>query len=167
MKKLFLLMLAFTFFQLANGQMAKFQALYILNFARNTSWPQEDNDKVFIITVVGDNSLASEMRNIVKNKMVGSRKIEVNEAATASALPKSDIIFLGESKSGQIGQLVSAQSGNKVLIVSGTKGQCAQGAGIAFLPDKGKLNYEIHEGNIAKHGLKVAPKLYQLGKQVF
>ena len=84
MKKLFLLLLAFTLCHLASAQMAKFQALYILNFARNTSWPQEDNGKTFVITVVGDNTLASEMRNVVKNKLVGDRKIEVNDPRRAT-----------------------------------------------------------------------------------
>ena len=32
---------------------------------------------------------------------------------------------------------------------------CSQGAGISFVPEGGKLNFEIHEGNIAKNGLKV------------
>ncbi|MBQ3634322.1 MAG: YfiR family protein [Bacteroidales bacterium] len=151
----------------SQAQMAKFQALYLLQFAKNTSWPTEDNAKPFVITVVGDNALASELKSIASSKTVGSRKIEVAEAATASGLSKSDIIFLGESKSAQMGSLVSAQSGNKVLIVSGAKGMCSQGAGISFVPEGGKLNFEIHEGNIAKNGLKVTQKIVQLGKQVF
>ncbi len=151
----------------ASAQMAKFQALYIFQFAKNTSWPQEDAGKALNITVIGDNALASELKSIVSNKKVGDRPIKVNESATATGLPKSDIIYLGESKSSQIGALISAQASNKVLIVSGTKGHCAHGAGIAFVPDGGKLQFEIHEGNIAKNGLKVTPKLVTLGKQVY
>lgn len=148
----------------ASAQMAKFQALYLYKFAQNTSWPPEDDGKVLTITVVGDNSLATELKNVVKNKTVGNRSIKVLEAPTASGLAKSDIIFLGETKSSSISSLVHAQSGNKVLIVSGAKGLCANGAGISLCPD-GK--FEIHEGNIGKFGLKVAPKLVALGRQVF
>lgn len=151
----------------ASAQMSKFQALYLFQFAKNTSWPQEDAGKPFVIAVIGDNALASELRTVVNNKKVGDRPVKVVESATASGLAKSDIIYLGESKASQITSLVSAQANNKVLIVSGTKGQCAQGAGIAFVPDGGKLQFEIHEGNIAKNGLKVAPKLVTLGRQVF
>ncbi len=151
----------------AQAQMAKFQALYLLQFARNTSWPTEDNSKPFVITVVGDNALASELKSIANMKTIGARKITVTEAAKATGLVKSDIIFLGESKSSQMNALVLAQADNKVLIVSGAKGMCAQGAGISFVPEGGKLNFEINEGNISKHGLKVGQKIISLGKQVF
>ena len=167
MKKLFIISILAVICSAASAQMAKFQALYLFQFAKNTSWPQEDNGKEFVITVIGDNAVSSELKTIVNNKSVGNRKITVKESATASGLAKSDIIYLGESKSGQIGTLVSAQAGNKVLIVSGTKGQCANGAGIAFVPAGGKLQFEIHEGNIGKNGLKVTPKLVSLGQQVF
>ncbi len=168
MKKLLLFGLLVFFGTICSqAQMAKFQALYLLQFAKNTSWPQEDNGKPFVITVVGDNALASELKAIAATKSVGNRQISIAEAATASGLSKSDIIFLGESKSSQMSSLVSAQSGNKVLIVSGSKGMCSQGAGISFVPEGGKLNFEIHEGNIAKNGLKVTPKIVSLGKQVF
>ena len=167
MKRVLLSFIGLVCCLLANAQMAKFQALYLFQFAKNTSWPAEDASKPFVITVIGDNAVATELKTIVNNKSVGSRKISVNESATASGLQKSDIIYLGEAKSSQIGGLVHAQAGNKVLIVSGTKGQCAQGAGIAFAPDGGKLNFEINEGNIGKNGLKVTPKLVSLGKVVY
>ena len=167
MRKLILLVFAIAICSAASAQMAKFQALYLFQFAKNTSWPQEDAGKPFVIAVIGDNSLSSELRTVVNNKKVGDRPVRVVESATASGLPKSDIIYLGESKSSQIGSLIAAQANNKVLIVSGTKGQCAQGAGISFVPDGGKLQFEIHEGNIAKNGHKDPPKHVTLGRQVF
>lgn len=152
---------------LASAQMAKFQALYIYNFAKNIGWPTEDSSKELVITVVGDNDLSSELANLAKTKRVGVRKVVVKNAATATGLPKSDIIYLGESKGGLIGQLVSAQAGNKTLIVSGRKGHCANGAGISFISAGGKLNFEISEKNISKNGLKVSQKLLSLGTEVY
>ena len=167
MRKLILLVFAISICSAASAQMAKFQALYLFQFAKNTSWPQEDAGKPFVIAVIGDNSLSSELRTVVNNKKVGDRPVRVVESATASGLPKSDIIYLGESKSSQIGSLIVAQANIKALIVSGTTGQCAQVGGISFVPDGGKLQFEIHEGNIAKNVLKVTPKLVTLGRQVF
>lgn len=166
MKKLLTLIAFVALCVMSEAQMAKFQALYIFQFAKNVNWPVEDSDKPIVVTVVGDKVLSQELKGIVNGKNVGGRKISVNEAVTSSGLSKSDIVFLGESKSSQINQLVAAQSSNKVLIVSGTKGQCAQGAGIAFVADGGKLNFEIHEGNIHKNGLKVTSKLISLGKKI-
>ncbi len=167
MKKLILLTLLLFATLASQAQMAKFQALYLLQFAKNTSWPQEDDGKPFIITIVSDNALASELKSIAGNKKVGNRQVNVIEAPTPSGLAKSDIIFLGESKNNQMTSLVNAQAGNKVLIVGASKGLCSNGAGITFVPNGGKLNFEINEANIGRNGLKVAPRLYQLGTQVY
>ncbi|MCF0191665.1 MAG: YfiR family protein [Marinilabiliaceae bacterium] len=146
--------------------MAKFQALYIYNFAKNIGWASEDNSKDFVITVVGDNELVSELNSLAKTKKIGNRTVIVKEAATVNGLPKSDIIYLGESKSAQIASLMTNQKGNKTLIVTGRQGQCADGAGISFFSQGSKLNFEISEKNIKTGGLNVSAKLLQLGTQV-
>lgn len=167
MRRLLISLVVLMVCTLSGAQMAKYQALYLFQFAKNTSWPIEDNGKDFVITVIGDNSLASELKSIVSNKKLGNRSITVLESAKPTGLTKSDIVYLGESKSSQISSLINAQKGNKVLIVSGSKGQCAQGAGISFLQDGATLKFEISESNIGKFGLKVTPNLVSLGTAVF
>lgn len=162
-----LFMLAFALLCTASyAQMAQFQALYIYNFAKNTGWPPADAGRELVITVVGDNAIASELSKLAKTRKIGTRSVVIKESATPTGIAKSDIIYLGEAKSGQISTLVNAQSGNTVLIVAGRKGLCANGAGICFVDNGGKLGFEISESNIKKNGLSVSSKLVTLGTAV-
>lgn len=166
-KHMLLLVAFLTTTTFADAQLAKFKALYIYNFAKNVGWTDLDNQKgEFVITVVGDNEIASELEQIANSKMIGTRPVVIKKAATASGLPKSQIIYLGESKAGQMAQLVSSQVGNRVLLIAGKNGQCAQGAGISFVSKAGKLNYEISNRNIKKNDLVIAQKIIQLGIEV-
>lgn len=150
----------------AKAQMAQFQALYIYNFAKNIAWPAEDAQKDLVITIIGDNDLVSELNKLAQTKKIAGRQVVVKESATANGVAKSDIIFLGESKSSQIANLVSNQRGNKTLIVSGKSGQCASGAGVAFVMNGAKLGFEISNNNIKTAGLQVSQKLLNLGTEV-
>lgn len=145
------------------AQMAQFQALYLYNFAKNIGWPAEDVSKDMVVTVIGDNDLETELKKLAATKAIGARKVVIKNAASATGLEKSDIIFVGESKTNLLTNLLAAQEGNKNLIVCGKKGQCAMGAGISFLSEGGKLKFEISNKNISKRGLQVSQKLIQLG----
>lgn len=166
MKKILFLIIMLAACGICKAQMAQFQALYIYNFAKNIGWPAEDASKDLVITVIGDNDLAAELNKLSATKAIGNRKVVVKESATPNGIQKSDIVFLGEAKAGQIGSLISAQEGNKNLIVCGKKGMCSQGAGISFLSQGGKLMFEISNKNIAKRGLQVSQKLISLGTEV-
>ena len=167
MKRTFLLLtLLMLFCGISKAQIAQFQALYIYNFAKNTGWPAEDSNKELVITVIGDNQLATELNKLAATKSIGARKVVIKEASTTSGIQKSDIIFLGEAKSNQINSLMSAQNGHKNLIVCGKKGLCAQGAGISFLSEGGKLKFEISNKNISRRGLQVSQKMLTLGISV-
>lgn len=166
-KRILLVSLMTLFMLSASAQgMAKFQALFIYNFAKNIGWPAGDEKKDFVITVIGDSEVASQLSSLAKTQKVGSRSVIVKESAAATGLAKSDIIYLGESKSNLVSKLVTAQEGNPSLVVTGKEGLCANGAGISFVAKGGKLNFEISDSNISKKGLKVSQKLLQLGTPV-
>lgn len=161
-----LLILVFVCGVAANAQMAKFHALYLFNFAKNIGWPPEDANNNIVISVLGDNDVATELSTLAKTKKVGSRMVSVNSCANASEVGECDIVFVSETKSGQIGAVLNAVSKYNTLVVSGKKGQCAVGAGIAFISDGGKLNFQISKVNINKAGLNVSNQLLGLGTVV-
>lgn len=167
MKKIITLaVILFTVAVAAQAQVAQFQALYIYNFAKNTGWPPADANREIVITVIGDNALAAELTKFAKTRKIGTRSVIVKHVSSVTAVEKSDIIFLGEGKSGQISALNSSQAGQTVLIITGRSGLCSNGASISFVAEDGKLNYEISNENIKDHGLTVSQKLLSLGKQV-
>lgn len=149
------------------AQMAKFQALYIFNFAKNTSWPMSDANKNLVITIIGDKELVQELRELASTKTIANRNVVVRSAASVASVGKSDIICLGESKSEQISLVVNDQAGKNTLIVSSKQGQCANGAGIAFTKDNGKLGFEISNKNIQKNGLHMNQRIMKLGTEVY
>lgn len=149
----------------AHGQqMSRLQALYLFNFAKSTSWSAADASKPLTIAVVADKAVARDLRTIASNKRVGGRPVMIAEAASAQGISGADIVFLGGAKAAQIETLVSEQAANRVLIVSATEGQCAQGACIAFELAGGKFTYAISEANISGHGLEVSRMLLSGGR---
>ncbi|MCQ2374571.1 MAG: YfiR family protein [Salinivirgaceae bacterium] len=146
--------------------LTQFQALYIYNFAKNIGWPEIDNSKDLVVTIISNTALSGELKKLSQTRKIGNRTVIVKDAATLADVAKSDIIYLDASKAGQIGQLVNSQKGNRVLIVSDKGGHCANGAGISFVTEGEKLKYEISKANIEKCGLDVSSQLLQLGKSV-
>lgn len=172
MKKIIITCIAALFCALSNAQgvqasrLSEVQALYIYNFARNIGWPTEDNKSELVITVIGDKMLASELTEMAQSKLVGNRKVVVKDIRNVSELGESDLVFVGISRTGQFGSLVSALNGKKTLIISGKEDMCSKGACIAFKVEEGKLVYQISDKNIKSMGLAVSQHLLKLGRTV-
>ncbi len=148
------------------GQVAKVHALYLYQFAKGTSWPIEDANQPFIITVIGDNELVDQLRATTNGKKVGNREVYIIAVSSTKNLPKSDIIFLGEKFTSKISSLLSDQANKKVLIVSASQGQCSHGACISFVQKDQQVSYQISERNISNRGLRMTPKIISFGQQV-
>lgn len=167
-RKLLLLSLVLALISIpASAQMTKFKALFLFNFAKNINWPASTVNNSFVVTVVGDDDLAAELKELSKVRKVGSHELIVKEASTVHAeMEDSHIIYLGQNKSSLMPMLTSYQKGKPTLLVGGNDGLCSQGAGISFVTVGGKLKFQICPGNIESHGLKLAQKLVYLGIEV-
>lgn len=167
MRKLLLLLLPlFLFAGETFSQSAKVQALFIFQFAKYTGWAKEDAGEPLVITVLGSNEIASELRKVSEGKSVGGRKVEIAQASTTGNIPKSDVIFIGNEFTGSPSSVSNSQAGRLVLIVGGKQGMCAQGASVSLIPNGNNVTFEASERNLSKRGLHIAPKILAMGSMV-
>lgn len=167
MKKLLLLALPlFLFAGEAFGQSAKVQALFLFQFAKYTGWAKEDAGEPLVITVLGSDDIANELRKVSEGKSVGGRKVEIAQATTTGNIPKSDVIFIGNGFTGSPSSVSNSQAGRLVLIVGGKQGMCAQGASVSLIPNGNNVTFEASERNLNKRGLHIAPKILAMGTMV-
>jgi hypothetical protein len=166
MKKALLLFLVITFGVMTNSwsQLAKIKSVFLLNFAKNTGWPDSGSQgSTFVITVIGDKEISTELEALAKIKQINGKTLVVNRVKQLKEIEPSQIIFLGSSKSSLMSSLNSNQKNNPVLLISDKKGLYSKGAGICFIVVNGKLRFEIKPENIERRGLSVSSKLISLG----
>ena len=146
------------------GQMTKFKALFLYNFTQNVEWPPNSiSSKEFVITVVGDNDMANELKKLAEVKKVGSKTMVIKQTNQVKDVTNSHVVFLSTNKSDLMSRLAIQQDGQPVLLISSKEDLCNDGAAICFTTIDGKLRYQINEDNIIARSLKVNNKLISLG----
>ena len=141
-------------FSSATAQVEKFEALFMYNFAQNTSW-ENVGDEELIITVVSNQDIASILKTMAKSKTVGARKVVIKEVENINEVTPSQIIYIGDSKVKEISSLYAYVKKDDALVISGKAGQCKVGADISFKMESGKLRYEINTKTIDAKKLKI------------
>lgn len=148
------------------AQKEKFKALFIYNFIKNIEWPAQSSQNQFVIGVIGNSSVASELETIAQTQKVGNLNIKVQTFNSASEASRCQLVYLTPSKSSLLSGLMGQIAGHPILLVSDGKDLAAKGAGISFVIDGEKLKFEICRKHIEKQGLKCSASLMNLGTPV-
>lgn len=166
MKRISLLIIAIVVLKFSNlfAQSEKYQALFIYNFTKYIEWPTNSTQD-FVIGVIGNDVILSELKNIAESKKVGSQNIVVKSLSNTDDLSNCNIIYIPSSKNNKLEEIL-ASAKESTLIVTDKKGAAKEGADINFVIVDGKQKFEINSSNISKSGLKVDPNLLNLGINV-
>jgi hypothetical protein len=144
----------------AQTQESKIQAIFLLKFIENVSWPKEK--KGLIIGVIGASDVTAEIEARLKMKNpdgIVVKKITAAEAASC------DVVFLPSTKDNQFATVTDSILAKSVLFV--TESDLAKkGAGISFVKEGGKLQFQINKNEMESRGLKIGGTLLSLGTQV-
>jgi hypothetical protein len=172
MRKLlpFIFILIFTVAVQSNAQVAqsgksyqeRSAAMYIYNFTRYFEWPAESKNGDFVIAVVGDNQLHSELANIVEGRMVGNQRIVVQNHRNANDVSNCHILFLAENPSRRMNNVVEQMNGFPTLFITSLDGATRNGSVINFIVRDQTMRFELHRSNAAVKGLQVDSRLDNL-----
>lgn len=166
MKKTFFLLLVALLVKVtaANAQDDKFKALFIYNFTKMIEWPADKKAGDFVIAVIGNPTIASEIAGL--NKKVVDQAIAVKEVTNPAAVGDCHILFVGDAESAKLAAALAAVKGRPTLVITDSPGACKKGSGINFIKSDSGIDYEYLLGNISSQGLSVSLDFKSLGKAV-
>jgi hypothetical protein len=151
-----------------NAEIAKYKAMFTLNFIRYVGWPEVAKEGDFVIGVVKESSLAEQLRSQTVGKKFGAQAIVIKEFKTVEELSYCQIIYFSEKLSfSKNALIVMAKLNNKnALIITEAENAIENGSMINFVVRDSKLKFEISAANADKFGLKFSNALLGLSNAI-
>lgn len=145
-----------------HGQEAKYKSVFMYNFTKHFEWPVSYRSGNFVIGIIGNPMIISELEKVTSGKKVGNQPIVIERYKDATEIGKCHILFLPSNKSKDIGMVVQKIGAAPTLVVSEKDGLAQQGAAINFIIQAGKIKFELNKNIVTKQGLKISSYLETL-----
>lgn len=139
------------------------KAAFIYNFAKFVEWPREDagNTGPITIAVVGKDPFG-EALDLLKEKTIGTRKIEVKRFTRVDDIAKCHILFVSASENHRLSHILKITEKWHALTVGDVTGFARSGGIINFTVIGDKVRFEINVDAAHRAGLKISSQLLKL-----
>lgn len=145
-----------------NGR-GRMQSLFLYNFAsKYIEWPASYKEGNFIIGIIGDSPVLSELNTVTAAKKVFNQSIEIKKFNSSSEISKCNMLFVPFDKTDILQEVVNKVKGSSTLIITEKDGVLRQGAIINFVSVEGKLKFETNKTEIEKREIRIAADLLKL-----
>lgn len=144
------------------------KAAFLYNFSKFVTWPEEDAELVrpFVIGVLGHDSLAALVADVVRGKFVKGRPLLARRFATPSETSGCDLLFLGQSEERRFRVVLGVLKGHTVLTVGDWPGFARSGGMIGFVSQNDKIGFEVNPEAARRAGLRIGSGLLRLARIV-
>ncbi len=134
-------------------------SMMVFNFVKYVQWPTDDNNKEFVIGVVGNNDIYKTLTTWYAGKAKGAKTYVIKKFNNASEVTDCQVIFIDRSKSGEFEAVNNKVKGKGTLVVTDRNGLGSKGSCINFKTVDDKLRFELNQQAIEASNLKVASAL--------
>ena len=146
----------------AKAQTTNYQvyALFVVNIAKYSSWPNASSDME--ITVIGKTKVYDELLK-QNGKNVNGHVIKVKQVESVADIGQPNILYVADGKSGSIDEILLAIQGKPVMVIGERESLFKKGAGFSFvILENGTLRYDINNTDLEKRQIKVSKNLSAL-----
>lgn len=133
----------------------RFQAIYILNFAKYIEWPK--HPAPFVVGVLGSQYTSRTISRTLTGRKItpAGSSIIVKRFPSISQIKECDILFVSANSTNNIRRVIRKTTGHSTLIVTEKEGFIGKGSCINFVVKNRKMRYEINPPQINHFGLTV------------
>ncbi len=158
------LVVVFYLFTVGAGWAQNYQthSLFIYSFTRFVQWPEDARQGDFQITVLGESPITDELKSMAEKKKASGRTITVTTITDLSEFKKGHILFVSQSWSARLAEVLAKIGEEPVLVVTEQPGLGLKGSGVNFITKEGKLVFELNQSALGKQKLKASAELTRL-----
>lgn len=135
--------------------------------SRFLEWPENtiiDDSKPFIIGVLGDNPFGESLEETYAKHKIKNKDVNILYFNEIEEVNKCHILFISNSKKGDIKKVVDYVNEKPILTVGDTKGYAESGVLVNFYLLDNKIRFEINEKKMADVGFSVSYMLLKVAK---
>ena len=141
---------------------SRVKAVFILNFTKLIEWPKPYRVGEFVVGVVGESPLYTELAKMAKIKKVANQSLSIKKYKTINEIGKCHILYVTKTKSKEISDVLKKVKSNSTLVITEQTGLADKGAGINFVVKNNRQKFELNKSNVEKYKLKVSSNLEAL-----
>ena len=145
------------------------EAAYLYKFGGYVTWP--DNtfaapDSPIVIGVAQADALAEELSALVAGHTIGNRPVVVRQIHDGGPLTGVNILFIGDGKSAEAGDLIEASRGRPILVVTEGADGLAAGGAVSFVVVDERVRFDVSLDAVQQNGLKLSALLLSVAHTV-
>lgn len=154
----------------ANAQAGEYllKAGYIEKITHFIEWPEmiNNNDTLFIITVLGENKLTAALNEIFNKVKVKDRKVKIITITNIQELIACQLLFIPKMKTNELNKVLNVVKGKSILTISDTEGFAEAGCFVNFYEYENKLRFEINQKGMKDAGFTIDYRLLKVSKVI-
>ena len=134
---------------------------------RFVEWPRgTEGDRPFVLAVIGRSPFGEVLDDYFSRHALKNRPVTIRYLRQIEDLGEADLLFICASEKPRLPQILAHLKGRPVLTVADCEGFASAGVMVGFVPDGGKISFEINPFPIREAGIRVRPDFLQLAKIV-
>jgi hypothetical protein len=138
------------------------KAVFLFNFAQFVDWPVEafpSPDAPFVIGVLGEDPFGAQLDNVVRGEHAEGRRIVIARYRNVGEIRNCNILFIGRTETGHLGEILTALAGRSILTVSDADPAGPRGVMILLVNENNRIRLRIDVVSAKAANLTISSKL--------
>jgi hypothetical protein len=142
----------------------RMQSVFLYNFTRLVSWPDDYQSGDFVMAVYGDTPMLAEIQELAQTRKAGTQNIVAKRFNSAEEITKCHILYIPGNQSRHTTAIVNSLKAKniKCLIVSDSRNATKNGAVVNFSVVDGRQRFELSQVNARDMGLTLGGEITRL-----
>jgi len=143
------------------------KAAFVLNFSRFVAWPAQafsSTSHPFVIGVLGDDPLGPQLDEAVRGEQADGHPLVVRRFQNIAEVGDCQILFIDQSKSAQLPQILASLRHRSTLTVADLEGASERGVMIQFATVDHRIRLRINADSARAAGLNISATLLRLAQ---